>query len=65
MEEAGFANVQIDDVPVRNDYRDVAEYVRRSNEIGGMFSVAWAAASEEQREHDERRVPRGVRALHG
>ena len=50
VEGAGFANVRIDDVPVHNDYRDVDEYVGRSNEMGGMFSRAWTAASEDQRE---------------
>jgi SAM-dependent methyltransferase len=50
VEEAGFANVQIVDVPVHNDYRDADEYVRRSNEMGGMFSRAWAAAPEDRRE---------------
>ena len=50
VEGAGFATVQIDDVPVQNDYRDVDEYVRRSNEMGGMFSRAWAAAPEDQQE---------------
>jgi SAM-dependent methyltransferase len=50
MEDAGFENVRIDDVPVHNDYRDVDEYVRRSSEMGGMFSRAWTAAPEDQRE---------------
>jgi SAM-dependent methyltransferase len=50
VEDAGFANVQIEDVPVQNDYRDIDEYVRSSNEMGGMFSRAWAAASEDQRD---------------
>jgi SAM-dependent methyltransferase len=50
VENAGFANVQVDDVPVHNDYRDVDEYVRLSDEMGGMFSRAWTAASEDQRE---------------
>ena len=50
VEDAGFANVRMDDVPVRNDYRDVDEYVLRSSELGGMFSRAWTAAPEDQRE---------------
>jgi SAM-dependent methyltransferase len=50
VEDAGFANVQLENVPVHNDYRDVDEYVRRSNEMGGMFSRAWAAAPEDERE---------------
>ena len=44
------ANVQMDNVPVHNDYRDVDEYVSRSNEMGGMFSRAWRAAPENERE---------------
>jgi len=50
VEDAGFATVQIERVPVDNKYRDVDEYVRRSNEMGGMFSRAWSAAPEDQRE---------------
>jgi SAM-dependent methyltransferase len=50
VEGAGFATVQIADVPVRNDYRDADEYIRRSNELGGMFARAWAAAPEADRE---------------
>jgi len=49
VEETGFANVQIDSVPVHNDYPDIDEYVRRSNEMGGMFSRAWSAAPEDER----------------
>ena len=47
---AGFSEVQVDEVPVYSDYRDVDEYVARSSERGGMFSRAWAAASQDQRE---------------
>jgi SAM-dependent methyltransferase len=50
VEGAGFADVQIDDVAVQNDYPDVDEYVRRSAEMGGMFSRAWAAAPQAERE---------------
>lgn len=50
VESAGFARVRIEDVPVRTAYRDVEEYVRRSSEMGGMFSRAWASASEDERE---------------
>jgi hypothetical protein len=50
VKDAGFGTVQIDDVPVRNDYVDVDEYVRRSNEMGGMFSRAWSVAPEDERE---------------
>jgi SAM-dependent methyltransferase len=50
VDNAGFANVRMEDVPVHNDYPSVDEYVRRSSEMGGMFSRAWAEASEEERE---------------
>jgi SAM-dependent methyltransferase len=49
VEDAGFPNVQIEEVPVHNDYRDVDEYVRRSSEMGGMFSRAWQQAPEHER----------------
>jgi SAM-dependent methyltransferase len=49
IESAGFTSVQVDEVPVQTDYRDVDEYVRRSNEMGGMFSRAWSAAGEDER----------------
>jgi SAM-dependent methyltransferase len=67
VEEAGFGNVQIDDVPVHNDYRDVDEYIRRSNEVGGMFSRAWAAAPEDRREamKEELRAAFEPFAVHG
>lgn len=50
VEGAGFTNVRIDEVPVRSDYRDVDEYIRRSTEMGGMFSRAWTAAPEYERD---------------
>ena len=49
VESAGFTDVEIDEVPVQTEYRDVDEYVRRSNEMGGMFSRAWSAANEDER----------------
>jgi SAM-dependent methyltransferase len=49
VEDAGFANVQMDSVSVHNEYHDIDEYVRRSNEMGGKFSRAWSAAPEDQR----------------
>ncbi len=57
VEDAGFANVHMADVPVHDSYRDVDEYVRRSNELGGMFSRAWAAAPEDDRRSDGGRAP--------
>jgi SAM-dependent methyltransferase len=50
VENAGFANVRIEEVPVYNDYPSVEEYVQRSSEMGGMFSRAWAEAPEEEQE---------------
>ena len=57
VENAGFENVRMEDVPVHNDYPSVDEYVRRSSEMGGMFSRGWAEAPEEeqQRMKDELR----------
>ena len=50
VEHAGFATVRMENVPVHNDYPSVDEYVRRSSEMGGMFSRAWAEASEHEQE---------------
>jgi SAM-dependent methyltransferase len=50
LENAGFANVRMEDVLVDNDYPSVDEYVRRSSEMGGMFSRAWAQAPEDEQE---------------
>ncbi len=55
VENAGFATVRIEDVPVHNHYPSVEEYVRRSSEMGGIFSRAWAyaPAQEQERMKDE------------
>jgi SAM-dependent methyltransferase len=50
VEGEGFTSVRMEDVPVRNDYTSVDEYVRRSSDMGGMFSRAWAAASEDEQQ---------------
>ena len=50
VENAGVANVRIEDVAVQSNYTSVDEYVRRSSEMGGMFSRAWAEAREEEQE---------------
>lgn len=50
VEDCGFAIEQMNEVPVRNEYADVEGYVRRSNEMGGMFSRAWTAAPHDERE---------------
>jgi ubiquinone/menaquinone biosynthesis C-methylase UbiE len=50
LENAGFADVRMEEVPVRFTVPDVDEYVRRSADTGGMFSKAWGAASEDERD---------------
>ena len=50
VENAGFENARIEDVAVHSNYPSVDEYVRRSSEMGGMFSRAWAQAREEEQE---------------
>lgn len=50
VENAGFANLRIEDVAVHSNYPSVDEYVRRSTEMGGMFSRAWAEAREKEQE---------------
>jgi len=50
VESAGFANVRIEDVGVHSNYPSVDEYVRRSSEMGGVFSRAWAEAPEDEQE---------------
>jgi SAM-dependent methyltransferase len=49
VQQAGFATVQIDEVPVRNEYADVEDYIRRSTELGGMFARAWEGAPADER----------------
>jgi SAM-dependent methyltransferase len=50
VENAGFANVRLQNVAVHSNYPSVDEYVRQSSEMGGMFSKAWAEAREEEQE---------------
>jgi SAM-dependent methyltransferase len=50
LADAGFENASIQEVPVRADYADLDDYVRRSSELGGMFSRAWQAMSEDDRD---------------
>jgi SAM-dependent methyltransferase len=50
VENAGFADARMDEVPVRHHYPSVEEYIRRSSDMGGMFSRAWAAAPLEARQ---------------
>jgi ubiquinone/menaquinone biosynthesis C-methylase UbiE len=50
VENAGFGDARMEDVQVNNHYPSVDEYVRRSSDVGSMFSSAWAEASEEEQE---------------
>jgi SAM-dependent methyltransferase len=50
LADAGFASARIEHVAVHSDYADVDEYIRRSNEMGGMFARAWQEAPEDERE---------------
>jgi ubiquinone/menaquinone biosynthesis C-methylase UbiE len=49
VESAGLEDIKIDQVPVQTAYRDVDDYVRRSNEMGGMFARAWSGAGDDER----------------
>jgi SAM-dependent methyltransferase len=50
LEDADFARIRIDAVPVHADYADVDDYVRRASETGGMFARAWSCAPEAEQE---------------
>jgi SAM-dependent methyltransferase len=50
VDAAGFTAVEIDEVPVHTEYSDVDAYVRRSNEMGGIFARAWSAAGDDERQ---------------
>ena len=50
LENAGFATLRMEDVPIHSHYPSVDEYVRRSSEMGGMFAKAWVEAPEQERE---------------
>jgi hypothetical protein len=50
LEDAGFTSVRLEEVPTRQKFPSVDEYVRRASEMGGMFSRAWAAAPEDAHE---------------
>jgi ubiquinone/menaquinone biosynthesis C-methylase UbiE len=49
LEEAGFSQIRMEEVPVRFTYRGVDEYVRRASDTGGVFSKVFANADEEER----------------
>lgn len=50
LDAAGFASVQIEDVPVRFAYGDIGDFVATASDTGGAFSTAFGQASEEERE---------------
>lgn len=50
LEEAGFAAVRIEEVPVRFVYRDIDDYVRRARDTGGAFARVFREVSEDERE---------------
>jgi len=50
LEEAGFASVRMEEVPVRFTYRDVDDYVRRARDTGGVFARVFREVSEDERE---------------
>lgn len=49
LEDAGFRDVHLQEVPVRFVHRDLDEYIERSRDPGGMFGKIWGAASEDER----------------
>jgi SAM-dependent methyltransferase len=50
VENAGFTSARMEEVEVHIRCRDVDEYVDRANDTGGMFTRAWDAAPEDDRE---------------
>ncbi len=67
VEAAGFSGLRLEEVAVETEYASVDEYVRRSSEMGGMFSRAWSAASDGEQEDlkDEIRDAFAPYAVHG
>lgn len=49
LEDAGFARVRMEEVPVRFTYRGVDEYVRRASDTGSVFTKVLADAGEDER----------------
>jgi SAM-dependent methyltransferase len=49
LDDAGFTDVRIDDVPVLLAYTDVDDYIETARDTGGAFATAFADASEEER----------------
>lgn len=50
LEEAGFAALRMEEVPVRFVYRDIDDYVRRARDTGGAFARVFREVSEDERE---------------
>lgn len=50
LEEAGFASVRAEEIPVRFTYSDVDDYVRRARDTGGVFAKVFREVSEGERE---------------
>ena len=48
LQEAGFTDVRIEDVPVRFAYRDVEEWLSAANDTGGAFAKAWQETPEDE-----------------
>ena len=48
LDEAGFTDVRMEDVPVRFEYRDVDEWLSAANDTGGAFAKAWQEIPEEE-----------------
>jgi SAM-dependent methyltransferase len=50
LQEAGFAEVRTDDVPIAFVAAGVDDYVASARDTGGMFGRVWADAPEEERD---------------
>jgi SAM-dependent methyltransferase len=50
LENAGFAEVRMEEVPLRFTYADVEDNIGRAREMSGMFAKAWGAASDDERD---------------
>jgi len=50
LDDAGFTELGMEEVPVRFTYRDIDDYVRRGRETGGVFSKVFAETSGAERE---------------
>lgn len=48
LEDAGFDDARIEEVPLRFRYRDVDEYVAFANDTGGLFATVWRETSEDE-----------------